>query len=169
MQNAISVYFNQQTITAFLKGNEPFVAMKPICENMGLDWDAQRQRIKRHPVLSSTTVMITAVAEDGKQREMLCLPIKLLNGWLFGIDANRVKPELKASVIVYQQKCFDVLADYFSIALHTPTEDSKTAIVIERMLTNLVPNQVKEVLDMVVKFNDQNLQIVAVQLAKKFA
>ena len=28
--------------------------------------------------------MIKAVAEDGKLREMLMIPIKFLNGWLFG-------------------------------------------------------------------------------------
>lgn len=28
-----------------------FVAMKPIVEGMGLDWDKQLQRIKEHPVL----------------------------------------------------------------------------------------------------------------------
>lgn len=59
--------------------------------------------------------MMTVVAEDGKKREMTCLPLDMLNGWLFGIDANRVKPEIKDKVIAYQRECFKVLADHFGI------------------------------------------------------
>lgn len=37
----------------------------------------------------------------------------MLNGWLFGIDASRVKPESRDRLIQYQAECFDVLANYF--------------------------------------------------------
>ena len=50
-------------------------------ENIGLDWDGQRKRIERKEALNSTAVMMTVVAEDGKKREMTCLPIEVLNGW----------------------------------------------------------------------------------------
>lgn len=103
--------FHEQTLSAVLVDNVPYVAMKPICENIGLDWDAQRQRIKRHPI-SKGTVMITTPSNGGIQ-EMLMLPIKMLNSWLFGVDSNRVKPEIKSRVIEYQEECFDVLADHF--------------------------------------------------------
>lgn len=113
MSNAIAVSFNNQIITAFLHNDTPVVALKPIVENMGIDWVSQHKRIQRHPVLNSTMVMMTTVAEDGKKREMTCLPLDMLNGWLFGIDANRVKPEIKDKVIAYQRECFKVLADHF--------------------------------------------------------
>jgi hypothetical protein len=109
----IAVPFHGKSLSAVLVDNIPYVAMKTICENIGIDWDSQRHRIQRHPVLKSTTVMITAVAQDGKLREMLMMPIKYLNGWLFGIDSNRVKPEIKNRVIEYQEECFDVLANHF--------------------------------------------------------
>jgi hypothetical protein len=57
--------------------------------------------------------MIKAVATDGKIRELMMLPINKLNGWLFGIDANRVKKESQKDVIRYQEECFDVLANHF--------------------------------------------------------
>ena len=56
---------------------------------------------------------MTSVAADKKQREMVMLPIEYLNGWLFGIDPNRVKPELKDKIIAYQRECYFVLADHF--------------------------------------------------------
>ena len=67
---------------ATLVNDIPHVAMKPICENIGLDWDGQRQKINRHPILSKGKVMITAPSNGGLQ-EMLMLPVNFLNGWLF--------------------------------------------------------------------------------------
>lgn len=114
MSNAlIAVPFHNQSLLATLVDGVPHVAMKPICENIGLDWSSQAKKISRHPVLKSTMVMMTMVAEDGKLREMVMLPIKYLNGWLFGVDSSRVKPEIKSRVIEYQTECFEVLANHF--------------------------------------------------------
>ena len=120
----IAVPFHNQTLSAALVNGIPHVALKPICENIGLDWSAQVQKIKRHAVLKSSMVMITTVAEDGKLREMLMLPVKYLNGWLFGVDSNRVKPEIKNRVIEYQEECFDVLANHFM-----PKVETKSTLV----------------------------------------
>ena len=53
------VKFNNQHIPVYFVGDKPFVAMKPICENIGLNWDAQRQRIKRNHVLSKGAFIMT--------------------------------------------------------------------------------------------------------------
>lgn len=111
--NAIAqIEFHGHTlVTAEHKGH-PHVAMKPIAESIGLDWHAQRQRIKRHPVLSEGAVIITAPSNGGLQ-EMMILPLSMLNGWLFGVDTSRVKPEIRDNLIMYQRECFDVLAAYW--------------------------------------------------------
>jgi len=120
----------------------PHVAMKPICENIGLDWDAQRQKINRHPILSKGKVMITAPSNGGLQ-EMLMLPIKMLNGWLFGIDSSRVKESIKDVVISYQEECFDVLAEHFMSKTKT------TALVepptITKAQEGILFNKVKDI------------------------
>lgn len=140
MKNSIIVSFNNQSITAFLHNDAPVIAMKPIVENMGLDWRAQRQRILRHPVMSKGVVMITTqMSGDDQSREFTCLPLSMLNGWLFGIDSNRVKPEIKDSVIAYQEKCFDVLAEHFG--LNTPKRNVITpeqAAFIQKTVNRLV-------------------------------
>ena len=107
------VKFNNQHIPVYFVGDKPFVAMKPICENIGLDWDGQRQRIKRNHVLNSTACMIKVVAQDNKDREVLALPFSMLNGWLLGVDANKVKPEIKDTLVKYQLECYDVLYKHF--------------------------------------------------------
>jgi hypothetical protein len=106
--------FNGDEIMAITKDDKKFVVPKQICENLGLDWSAQRQKIERDSVLSSTMVMITTVAKDGKNREMSVLPLEYLNGWLFGIDDTRVKEAIRAKIIDYKKQCYIVLYEYFN-------------------------------------------------------
>lgn len=117
MSNLVAVQFNHQTLTATLVNGIPHVALKPICQNLDLDWAAQFSKIKRHPILNQVVVMMTtnSIGKDGKSymKEMLMLPLSYLNGWLFGIDSNRVKPEAKEAVLMYQRECFNVLAAHF--------------------------------------------------------
>lgn len=108
-----TIQFHNQQISILNYNNKPYVAIKPICENIGLDWEAQRQRIKRNEILNSTAFMIKVVAKDGKNRDVLCLPLGYLNGWLAGIELSRVNPEIKPILKQYQLECFDVLYSHF--------------------------------------------------------
>ncbi len=93
------------------------VPLRPFCEYLGLTWGSQYNRIMRDPVLSDVSqgVFITKTpsGRGGGPQEMLCLPIEYLNGWLFGISAARVKPELREKIIRYQRECFRVLWQAF--------------------------------------------------------
>jgi antirepressor protein len=113
MSNLITVPFHNQNVIATLISDVPHIAMKPICENIGIGWQSQFNRIKRHPVMNKGVVMMNTTGKDGKKYNMLMLPLKMLNGWLFGIDSNRAKPEIKDRLIEYQEECFDVLANHF--------------------------------------------------------
>ena len=116
MTNQIStqtISFNNQALITFEQNGTYYTAMKPICENIGLAWNAQFERIKRDEILSQGMIVMIIVAEDGKQREMICLPIEYLNGWLFGIDVNRCKPEIRETLIKYKKECYQALHDYW--------------------------------------------------------
>ena len=52
-------------------------------------WNKQLELIKRDPVLYSTMTIMGIVAVDGKERDMVCLPLEYLNGWLFKVPASR--------------------------------------------------------------------------------
>jgi hypothetical protein len=41
------------------------------------------------------------------------LPVDYLNGWLFGINAKRVKEDVRDRLIIYQERCYKVLAEAF--------------------------------------------------------
>ena len=112
MNTITTIDFNGQPLITIEQDGIHYTAVKPICENIGLNWDAQRKRISRDDVLSEGAVIMTAPSKGGNQ-EMLCLPIDYLNGWLFGVDAKRVKPEIKDTLIQYKKECYKVLHDYW--------------------------------------------------------
>lgn len=111
-QQLIPVPFYEDTVVLVGRESEPFVAMKPIVTNIGLDWASQY--IKLNERFESTIVEITTVAEDGKLRGMTCMPLRKLPAWLYSISPNKVKPELRDKIIRYQEECDDALWDYWT-------------------------------------------------------
>ncbi|MGV7078497.1 phage antirepressor N-terminal domain-containing protein [Testudinibacter sp. P80/BLE/0925] len=126
-----TINFYNRTLATFEQNGIYYTAMKPICENIGLAWEPQLLRIKRDDVLNSTMIITIMVAEDGKKREMICLPIDYLNGWLFGIDVKRVKPEIRDTLITYKKECYKALHDYWvngKAERSTTTVDDRTGL-----------------------------------------
>lgn len=75
-----------------------YVAIKPVCEILGVDPDGQRQAIQAHPLYNSTAELIPLVAGDSKRREMFYLPLKHFFLWLGGIHPNKVKEEARGKL-----------------------------------------------------------------------
>ena len=116
-----TVNFQGDDITAVLvkiDGSEQvYVPVKPICDYLGVDWPSQYQRIRRDAVLSGeilSIVVTTMETGQGKgSRNMACLPLEFINGLLFGINANRVREEIRENLIRYQRDCYRILAQAF--------------------------------------------------------
>jgi hypothetical protein len=93
-----------------------FVPVRPICDFLGVAWSPQLRRIERDAVLQRKIERVTVTVTDSYRttsREMICLPLDYLNGWLFGINADRVKPTVRERLIRYQEECYRILADAF--------------------------------------------------------
>ena len=132
MSNQIStqtVSFNNQSLITVEQNGNHYVAMKPICENIGLAWEPQVLRIKRDEVLSQGMIVMIIPTNGGNQN-MICLPIEYLNGWLFGIDINRCKPEIRGTLIKYKKECYQALHDYWfnGKAERKTTVDDRTGL-----------------------------------------
>lgn len=93
-----------------------YVAVKPLVEEIGLRWEKVFLKIKKNKALSSTIATTAMVANDGKMREMVCLPLNMLNGLLFLMNPEDYNhnPVLKAKLESYQQECYNVLYQYFT-------------------------------------------------------
>ena len=76
MDTKTLVTVNSVAIQIIDEGVEKLVPVKPICEALEINYSTQVEKIKEHPILSSTIPLRGIVAADGKEREMLCLPLQ---------------------------------------------------------------------------------------------
>lgn len=109
MKNSIKKFleFNGTEIYFTLVGDEWWVALKPICEALKVDWQNQHKKLKEDITLGVLSSDQTIVAGDDKLRKMTCLPEKYIYGWLFQIQSQ--SPDL----LKYKLECYNVLYDYF--------------------------------------------------------
>lgn len=124
MQTSIIIPFRQSKLLLVNHEGQPFVPMKPVVDGMGLSWQGQHAKLSSGR-LTSTIKEILIVAEDGKQRQMTCLPLRKLPGWLMSIHPNKVRPELRDNIIAYQNECDDVLWSYWNDGM-VVRNDSRT-------------------------------------------
>lgn len=111
------VEFYEDEITAVrLPDGRVFVPVRPLVESLGLSWSSQLQRIRRDSVLKSEllSVFVTNTESERGGRDVQCLPLDYISGFLFGINAERVRDDLRERVIRYQRECYRVLAEAFT-------------------------------------------------------
>lgn len=111
--NTFYVPFNGQQIITAMAAGVAYVAMKPIVENLGMSWSTQQTKLMKQ-ISKFNCVHMNMVAADGKLRKLLCLPLKKLNGWLFSINPEKVRADIRDKLIQYQEECFTVLHDYWT-------------------------------------------------------
>ena len=67
MSNVITVDFRNDTLFAVERDDGVFVALKPICDSIGLSWKKQQERLKRDPILAEGATMVVLSSVDGLQ------------------------------------------------------------------------------------------------------
>lgn len=107
----ITIPFHDKPLVLIDHHEQPFVAMRPIVDGMGMAWPPQRQKLKKR--FAATVTEIATVADDGRKRAMLCLPLKQLPSWLNTIHPEKVAPHIRDSIRRYQTECDEVLWQYW--------------------------------------------------------
>ncbi len=105
------VPFHGDTIFCVDSHGEPFVPMRPIVENLGMNWGAQADKIKANR--ERWGVRMISTPSNGGVQEMLCLPLRKLAAWLASINPKKVRPELRAKIELYQAESDDALWNYW--------------------------------------------------------
>jgi hypothetical protein len=155
VEQRIVEFYEDEVIAVRLDDGSVLVPVRPIIEGLGIDWASQTRRIGRDPILAEESrvcvVVTTTQGLPDQRRDMLCLPLDYLSGFLFGISANRVKPELRERVIRYQRECYKVLAEAFTDGRLTPNPDfdallaqdtpEAQAVYMARAMLRLANNQ----------------------------
>ncbi len=113
------VFYDDELTAVKLENNSVYVPVRRLAENLGLTWPSQRNRIGRDEVLAEEVRSVFITNTDPKSQftpersEMLCLPLDLVPGWLFGIQTSRVKEAIRPKLKRYRRECFQVLWDAF--------------------------------------------------------
>ena len=115
-----TIEFHGDRLTAVLAPGEDgrptvYVPVRPLAEYLGLSWSGQADRIRRDDVLAAAARIVRVTRTHipsgrGRQtQDVLALPAEFLHGWLFGVSASRVKPELRERLTLYRREAFGVL------------------------------------------------------------
>lgn len=99
--------FNGKTLVFLAVDGQYWIALKPICEAIGVNWARQHTNLLADPILGQLYAEQHMVGADNKVRKMVSLPEKWVYGWLIGIQS--ASPELNQ----YKKLCYEVLNDYF--------------------------------------------------------
>jgi hypothetical protein len=99
--------FNGKVIYFLAKDGQYWIALRPICEALNVDYNRQFQNLKNDEILNQLFAKQQMVGADNKLRKMVSLPERYIYGWLFSIRSE--SPEL----LQYKRECYNLLFEHF--------------------------------------------------------
>ena len=120
---------------------EIYVPIKPICDAIGIDARAQRTKLQDDDFFSSTGVIITSVAGDEKERDMYCIRLRDVYGWLATINPGKVAPEARETVSHYRRECYDILYEHFTGSMRRTIETNNAEIELLQQINSAISDE----------------------------
>lgn len=108
----VEVEFHGQRIETFWDGEDAWVSVKRICDNLGIAPWSQIKKVKENQSYEDLHHAIMVKHNSGA-KETFCLHLEALTLWLGSIQPNRVKEEIRENLIRYQRECMKVLTEHF--------------------------------------------------------
>jgi hypothetical protein len=112
LSEIVKVPFHGDDVLTVEVGGKVHVILKPAVEAVGLDYDSQRQKLAGKSW--ATTVLVTAVAEDGRARQMLAADLRTFLMLLATIDERRVGEAARPTLVAYQLEVADAIEAYWT-------------------------------------------------------
>jgi len=152
------VKFNGANLICLKDENSVFVAIKPVCDAIGLDSDWQIKAITDDEILGAErcehTVQLSGFTDETtpgldenthfQGRKMVFLPLEFLHGWLFQVKpTNTMKEETKANLIRFKRECYRVLFLHFFGNMRKQIEANEAEIKLLEEI-NLINEQKTE-------------------------
>lgn len=138
MTNLLRIDFRGDELWCVEHDGKRYVAVKRICEAIGIAWQSQWTKLKSNPVFNCNAIV--TVANDGLSREMLCIPVEQLPFWLSTVQPNRVLREnVRAKLVLYQKECAHALNAYWThgAAINPRASDEQLSLVQARIAEKL--------------------------------
>jgi hypothetical protein len=131
MQVKEITYRNNKIIGFLQQDGSTMVALRPIVEAIGLNWTRQASRVQADPKFNCTHMY--TVGADGKQRDMLCIPLKQVRMYLVSINSKKVKKEVSDQLLEYQMTCADILEAHFTNTVSRAEVERLTQLLYQVM------------------------------------
>ncbi len=102
-----SVNVNGKEIVMTYADGRWWIAVRPICDVLNVDYHRQYKTLKEHRIFSRALSIQTTHDSSKRKQEMLCISEKYIYGWLSNIQSD--SPEL----LVFQEECYEILYNHF--------------------------------------------------------
>lgn len=137
----ITILNGVEIFAEITENGQVFIPVKPICDAIGVAFEPQFSKLKEHEILSSTITLRVMVAADGKQREMVCLPLEYVYGWIFTVNTKNVSEKSHDYVLQYQRECYDILYRHFAGSLRRRVEENEAEIAALKAVNDAILNE----------------------------
>lgn len=142
---SVSVPFYENAIPCLLDAEDPApsIVLRPVCDALGLDYDAQHKRLLQQPwaVVDAKTV---AAEQDAAVRVAVVDRLTFAM-WLATLNAARLKrPGAKAKVELYQREAARAVEQHFYGTGGEPARNSGTPLTLltVELIGELIERQV---------------------------
>lgn len=116
------LFYDDEILAVQAADGEIYLPIRRMCDLLGIGYQGQIDRIRRDPVLAKYEAQLRISHEAGGAQATNCLALRFTPGWLFGINASRVRAEVRAKLIRYQEEVYEVIWKAFreEVAPHPP-------------------------------------------------
>ena len=140
-QQTISIINGVEISAVADESGNIFVPVKPICDAIGVAYQTQHLKLQDHEILAPTITLRVMVAADGKKREMVCLPLEFVYGWIFTINAKNVSEGAHDAVLRYQLECYKALYEHFTGSMQRTIETNNAEIELLRQINSAISRE----------------------------
>lgn len=137
MSNQIKkIEINDRELTMTYVDNQWWVAVKPICEALGVNYDRQFQNIKSDEILRDVYAKQHMRDTLNRRQEMICISEEFIYGWIFSLNSES---ELLKK---YKLVCYRALYEHFHGVL-----GQRGKLLKEKTLKEIEYDEVKKSLE----------------------
>ena len=113
MKQSIAIFleFKGKNLLFLAKNGIYWIAVKPICEVLEVDYIRQFKNMKEDPILGPALSKQTMQVPNDQTRSLVCLPEHFIYGWVFSIKSQ--SPQL----LEYKKDCYEILFNHFHGAI----------------------------------------------------
>jgi hypothetical protein len=102
--------FNGKNIIFLNVDGSYWIALKPICEALNIEYTRSFKNAKNDPILGpALAIQPMQVSKNGKSqiRNVTCIPEEFIYGWIFSINSE------SQELIEYKRTCYRLLYNHF--------------------------------------------------------